>query len=253
MFGNNAIAKQSLDPRGDLAIREVFATIQGEGPLAGTPAIFVRLSGCNLRCYFCDTDFDKQRTVRSVKMLAAWVMEEKSKKAPGAWLVVITGGEPLLQNIVPFIKEMCEEHHMSVQIETAGTVWVPGLSDLLSSHLGLTGRLSLVCSPKTGSVHPEIQKHCSHYKYIISCDMGINEALGIPEIGTQRRQDGSVGKYPGKHLFFPASRPATIWLQPCDDHLGTVVEKVNIDLCAALAMKHGYRVSLQQHKIIGLE
>lgn len=58
MFGNNPIRKQVLRDDGALYISGIFATIQGEGPLTGTPAIFIRLSGCNLQCGFCDTDFE---------------------------------------------------------------------------------------------------------------------------------------------------------------------------------------------------
>src|SRR5882672_9762748 len=53
MFGQNEVVKEDYDPQGKLWVREVFYTIQGEGPDAGTPAVFVRLAGCNLRCYFC--------------------------------------------------------------------------------------------------------------------------------------------------------------------------------------------------------
>lgn len=58
MFGNNKIS--NIVPKGGdfLEVVKIFHTLQGEGPFAGTPAIFVRLGGCNLQCKFCDTEFD---------------------------------------------------------------------------------------------------------------------------------------------------------------------------------------------------
>lgn len=250
MFGNNPIRKQDLEAHGALWVQSIFGTVQGEGPFAGCPAVFVRLSGCNLRCAFCDTDFESQWAQMGVADLVKRVMAERVEKVAGASLIVLTGGEPLRQNVVPFIDAMlCQG--MRVQIETAGTVWMPGLSDLFRNHYGLTRRLSLVCSPKTGKVHPEIQRYCKHYKYIVSTDMPIDWEKGIPHNTTQQKK--TLGTDLRHDLFFPPNRQeCEIWLQPCDEQ-NQLANAANLDLCARLAMCHGHRVSLQQHKIIGLE
>ena len=81
-----------------LKVSEIFASIQGEGLRQGEPTIFVRLTGCNLRCDFCDTkysweggdDISVQQVIEQVK--------HRHKEFPADW-VCITGGEPLLQDI----------------------------------------------------------------------------------------------------------------------------------------------------------
>jgi 7-carboxy-7-deazaguanine synthase len=58
VYGKNPVRKQELTEDGSLDVVDIFPTIQGEGPNAGRPAVFVRLWGCNLTCSFCDTDFE---------------------------------------------------------------------------------------------------------------------------------------------------------------------------------------------------
>ena len=58
MFGTNPSRKQVLDDGQELWVQEVFYTLQGEGPFSGQPALFIRLAGCNLRCFWCDTEFE---------------------------------------------------------------------------------------------------------------------------------------------------------------------------------------------------
>ena len=75
-----------------LGLVEIFYTLQGEGTHAGTPAVFVRLAGCNLSCDFCDTDY----ALRSLTSVEAVV--ERVREAGGDCpMVVVTGGEPLAQ------------------------------------------------------------------------------------------------------------------------------------------------------------
>ena len=101
MFGKNIPISQEIDPLGVLNVVSIFYTIQGEGPYSGMPAVFLRLAGCNLRCTWCDTDFE----TGAHKMLASEVYNDVLKKSKGlAQVCVITGGEPMLQNIVPVIK-----------------------------------------------------------------------------------------------------------------------------------------------------
>jgi len=114
-----------------MQIAEIFASIQGEGLLAGTPSAFVRTSGCNLRCTWCDTPYTSWRpegTALSVDAIAAAVA-----RLPESRHVVITGGEPLIAPELPALVEALRrggERH--VTIETAGTVHVPVRADLWS-------------------------------------------------------------------------------------------------------------------------
>ena len=109
-----------------MKIAEIFHSIQGEGILAGTPSVFVRTSGCNLRCVWCDTPYTswapegEERTVDSIVGEVA---------AFGASHVVITGGEPM---IAPGIEELTHRLPQHITIETAGTVDPHVRCDLMS-------------------------------------------------------------------------------------------------------------------------
>jgi organic radical activating enzyme len=229
MFGKNIIISQHLDPAGTLKVVDVFYTLQGEGPYAGMPAVFVRLAGCNLRCTFCDTDFESNMREVTAELLAQEVLE----KAGGvAKLCVITGGEPMLQNILPLIQKL-NVLQIKSQIETAGTVWIDWMQRV--------GAI-LVCSPKTAKINKEIIAHCYHYKYVIG-------AGDIDENGHIRTKTQEAG-YPVK-LFWPTNDAAKIWIQPRDDQ-DPEKNKANLEFARDFCLKHGYRLCLQLHKIAGV-
>jgi 7-carboxy-7-deazaguanine synthase len=112
-----------------LPIQETFVSIQGEGLLVGTESSFVRVSGCNLRCTWCDsprTSWQPERTRVPVEDLLAFC-------ARGPRHVVVTGGEPLLFAAVAGLSRALRAAGRHVTVETAGTVWLDELScDLLS-------------------------------------------------------------------------------------------------------------------------
>lgn len=249
MFGQNPIRKQELHPEGDLWVQEIFPTLQGEGPYAGEPAVFLRLAGCNLKCWFCDTDFESGTLHLSATALVTRLLRESKSYAISTKLVVITGGEPLRQNIVPLLRVM-REYGLRAQIETAGTVWVPGLEALLSvSQQSHERDIDIVCSPKTGKVHEMIERYCLHYKYIVSTNFPVDWKRGVPMNATQRKLAPGVEKAPD--LYYPTNERARVWVQPCDEG-EEVQNKANRDLTARLAMKFGHRLSLQQHKVLQL-
>jgi 7-carboxy-7-deazaguanine synthase len=113
-----------------LKISEIFYSVQGEGTLVGVPSVFVRTSGCNLRCVWCDTPYTSWQPEGEERSLDSIVDQVNSF---GASHVVITGGEPM---IAPQIEELTEEltsrlaQHITV--ETAGTVDANVRCDLMS-------------------------------------------------------------------------------------------------------------------------
>jgi 7-carboxy-7-deazaguanine synthase len=112
-----------------MRIAEIYASLQGEGLLAGTPSVFVRTSGCNLRCHWCDTPFTSWEPVgdqQSVAEVTAAVI------ALGSQHVVITGGEPLLMQEVTELCHRLRAEGMHITIETAGTVFLDAPVDLMS-------------------------------------------------------------------------------------------------------------------------
>lgn len=112
-----------------MRVAEIFQSIQGEGFLTGTPSAFVRASGCNLRCDFCDTPFaswQPQGEDLGVEEIVGRVLEF------GCQHVVLTGGEPMLfAELIP-LSEQLAAHAIHVTVETAGTLYLPVSCRLMS-------------------------------------------------------------------------------------------------------------------------
>lgn len=128
-----------------MRINEIFYSLQGEGFYSGTPAVFVRFSGCNLKCSFCDTSHD-----RFSDMTEDDIMYEVSKYP--ARHVVITGGEPALQLTASLVSRL-HAAGKYVQIETNGTAELPAGCDVDW----------VTCSPK---YRPVMLRHIDELKVI---------------------------------------------------------------------------------------
>jgi 7-carboxy-7-deazaguanine synthase len=108
-----------------MQITEIFKSIQGEGTRAGLPCVFVRLTGCNLRCVWCDTAYAFHGgTKRSVEEVGTTVDELAGHDRGRVPLVEITGGEPLLQSETPVLAERLLAAGYTVMIETSGERFV---------------------------------------------------------------------------------------------------------------------------------
>lgn len=112
-----------------MKIAEIFYSVQGEGVLAGVPSVFVRTSGCNLRCTWCDTPY------------ASWNPEGRDEPLGGIlanvrrhWAshVVVTGGEPMIAPEIVQLTQGLKRIDQHITIETAGTVFAPVECDLMS-------------------------------------------------------------------------------------------------------------------------
>lgn len=101
-----------------MQITEIYKSLQGESTYAGLPCIFVRLTGCNLRCTWCDSEYTFQG---GVKMSLDQVMTEIQRLSPNGGLVEITGGEPMLQQreVVPLMQELLQAGY-KLLLETSG-------------------------------------------------------------------------------------------------------------------------------------
>lgn len=113
-----------------MRISEIFYSVQGEGGLVGVPSIFIRTTGCNLRCSWCDTPYTSWNPVGDELSLDEIL--ERAAAYPAARHVVLTGGEPMLAPGMPELSGRFRERGMHITIETAGTVTAPVVCDLMS-------------------------------------------------------------------------------------------------------------------------
>jgi 7-carboxy-7-deazaguanine synthase len=112
-----------------LKIAELFYSIQGEGSLVGVPSVFIRTSGCNLRCAWCDTPYTSWQP-EGTELELDRILDEVA--AHGARHVVVTGGEPMIAPGIVALTERLRALGKHITIETAGTVFVPVACDLMS-------------------------------------------------------------------------------------------------------------------------
>lgn len=224
MKGLNPIRKQELGDGQSLWVQEVFYTLQGEGPFAGQPSVFVRLGGCNLACYWCDTDFESSTWKPTLSELWDKIETVRHKACD---LVVLTGGEPFRQNIVPLVQN-CLDNGLRVQIETNGTLWLDLPDD---------PRLTIVCSPKTPKLHSKLFSRIDALKYVIK-EGHQHPKDGLPLESTQR--EGKEAK-----ICRPASQQ--VYLMPCDEG-DPKRNRENLAACVETCLRHGYRLTVQAHK-----
>jgi 7-carboxy-7-deazaguanine synthase len=112
-----------------MKITEIFYSIQGEGILTGVPSVFVRTSGCNLRCVWCDTPYTSwapEGNEMTVDEVLVCVRQHPAKHA------VVTGGEPMIAPGIVELTEGIRRLGLHVTVETAGTVYHPVACDLMS-------------------------------------------------------------------------------------------------------------------------
>lgn len=197
-----------------LQVNEIFKSIQGEGPFAGFPAVFIRLAGCNLQCDFCDTQHQDVNQQVEPKELSSQVLE----LAGPTRLVVVTGGEPFLQwqGLLDLVYHLTDAG-FAVQIESNGTV---APEDRFPWEL-----VHLIVSPKV--IFPQLLPRAQAVKFVLR---------------NQEQPNARVLTL-AKGLNIP------IFVQPVDDK-DALANKANLDWCVALCIENNWRLSLQLQKII---
>lgn len=220
MFGNNPKRPPSKGDGTILEIQEIFATLQGEGIYAGWPAIFIRLGGCNLACNFCDTEFESFRKTSLAEIITTTIT---LARPTGIKLIVITGGEPLRQPLVKLCAVLLESGFM-VQVETNGTL-----------YQSLDERVDIICSPKNNNgiyapIRHDLLARISAFKFIISAH-DPNYA-DVQEVGQSEYN-------------------TPVYVQAMDEY-DPAKNADNLALTTSLALKHGHRLSIQIHKLIGV-
>lgn len=252
MFGSNVIHQQKHfqdAPAHHLKVVSIFKTIQGEGPYSGRPAVFVRLAHCNLNCSFCDTFFETGEFMQVDAIfgkVATLLTEIPSSKK----LLVITGGEPLLQpNIVELIR-VADRVGIDVQIETNG---IPPLKD---------SPAILVISPKINEkigsyIRPDENNlaNADALKFVLSTEAPFNHIpqwafgwrKGWREIYVSPMNVYRTRPHIDPSASFEARTKAervSFWEEGLLDRERN---RANHAFAARYALEHGCRLSIQQH------
>ncbi|QGJ68894.1 7-carboxy-7-deazaguanine synthase QueE [Planctomycetales bacterium 10988] len=129
-----------------MKISELFYSRQGEGKLTGTPSLFVRVSGCNLRCWFCDTPYASWNP-EGINYSIDEILSQLEKLAPDCRHAVLTGGEPMIFPQLVELTEKLKARDFHITIETAGTKLLSVQCDLMS------------ISPKLSNSAPNVKEH----------------------------------------------------------------------------------------------
>lgn len=140
-----------------MRIAEIFYSVQGEGSLVGVPSIFVRTSGCNLRCSWCDTPYTSWNP-EGAEMSVEEILD-RAAEFNAARHVVITGGEPMIAPGIVELSRRFRERGIHITVETAGTVFAPVECDLMS------------ISPKLSNSTPEGAFRAQHERLRLQPDV----------------------------------------------------------------------------------
>ncbi len=189
-----------------LRIAEVFASVQGEGLWAGTPSVFVRASGCNLRCVWCDTPYASWSPEGSV-MTVDEIASEVDALRGSATHVVLTGGEPMMFDAIVPLASRLKADGFTITVETAGTVYQELPCDLMSISPKLenssppieSGWLARHEGTRTNTI--VLSRLLESYDYQLKFVIGDDPSRDLQEIDTLLSQLSPVD--PSRTLLMP--------------------------------------------------
>ncbi len=176
-----------------MRINEIFYSLQGEGFLAGAPSVFIRLAGCPLRCRWCDTKYAWDRTAGAHYSIAK--IEQTIQQWPSK-LVVITGGEPMVNPDLPELAHALKASGKHITIETAGIAFIPDLPcDLMSISPKLSN--STPADPELAAIHEDsrldiavLRELIDNYKYQLK--FVVDSETDMPEIQQTIEDIGNI-------------------------------------------------------------
>lgn len=220
-----------------LRVAEIFASVQGEGIWTGVPSTFVRASGCNLRCVWCDTPYASWNPEGPLMDVSEILSEIERRGMPHA---VLTGGEPMLFDAMVEIAEGCRRLGKTITIETAGTIFRELPCDLMSISPKLAH--STPDDPVWGPRHeaerlkPDvIRQLISSYEYQLKFVVNPDKGGDFEEIEGLLAQLGRVD--PQRVLIMPEgvdsttlNRRARLLVQPVMARGWRLCPRMHIDL-----------------------
>jgi 7-carboxy-7-deazaguanine synthase len=167
-----------------LRIAEIFYSLQGEGTLVGVPSVFVRTSGCNLRCSWCDTPYTSWQP-EGEPMTQEEILQRVAEYP--ARHVVVTGGEPLIAPGMAALTEALAARGLHITVETAGTVFAPVACHLMSISPKLANSTPAGAWAERHErlrMQPEVLRRlmCAYsyqLKFVIAAPVDIDEVLQL--------------------------------------------------------------------------
>jgi 7-carboxy-7-deazaguanine synthase len=298
MFGTNVITGKKFfkdAPSDSLMVTSMFLTLQGEGPYAGLPALFIRLSRCNLTCQMCDTFFDQgdrltydQIEAKAYQIICEhwtnrglpvplWALGKRNEWAHSVFgpysgiILVVTGGEPTLQdNLTEFLTRQ-RGQYKDIQIETNGLL-----------NTDIPDHVTIVCSPKCSEKEGKAIKYLKPtlnvlhtttcLKFVMSADPDSPYST-VPEWAHEWKDSGDwssdreiyvspmniylqepqqakilrLTRKEGKlslHERSTVDEVISFWTK---DLLDQEKNQINHEYTAKYALDHGFRLSLQTH------
>lgn len=209
-------------------IAEMFSSINGEGTHAGQLAFFIRFTGCNLDCSYCDTKWANVPNAKYTEMTGDEILSEVKKS--GIKNVTVTGGEPLIQpNIIPLLEMLCGDGHY-VEIETNGSADVSEVLKINENRPALTMDYKLPSSDMENHMRTEnfsVLEKKDTVKFVSGSRADLERALEII------REYGLIGK-------------CAVYISPV---FGEIEPAEIVDFMLANKL-NGVNVQLQMHKFI---
>lgn len=282
IVGKKFFKDVTYDGQPRLFVTSVFYTFQGEGPYRGKPAVFVRLAKCNLACTFCDTYFDdgEYMTFDQIMELAtndiAAKLDSKHKGTTEDFRafvrlkvgLVVTGGEPLLQDDLGTFLAATRHKFAWQQIETNGT----------QSASAIPKNVTVVVSPKCAEkdgvptkyfgLHPSLADRVSCLKFVVSSDSDSpyhdipDWAKAMPNnidiycspmnIYAAKPMQAKSLKFEGKTTVTERSRVDEVISFWEPGLLDMAANRKNHEYTAALCVRRGYTFNVQQHLLGGV-
>jgi 7-carboxy-7-deazaguanine synthase len=227
-------AENQANTGGKLWISETFTSRQGEGRLTGTNSFFIRTSGCNLRCWFCDTPYASWQPEGDWMAVDSLVDAAKVSQCDH---VVLTGGEPLLPlGMVELVRRL-RSASMHVTIETAGTVYRDAMCDLVSISPKLAGS-----GPKADSSKEHQRHEAARWRPQVIRQLIANAADHQLKFVVEDENDFADAVAAANEIGVAAEN---VWIMPQGTSEVEIDSKAN--WLAALCDDYGYRYCDRMH------
>lgn len=221
-----------------MKVNEIFYSLQGEGHFTGTPAVFIRFSGCNLRCPFCDTSHAEAAEMTPEEIVAA-------ASAYPARHAVLTGGEPSMQ-VTPQLVELLHRAGFYVQAETNGTLPLPRSIDWITcspKSLPLApGRIDELKIVYTGSLS-------TLNRLVSAAETAASLSTAATSSSDSSSSDSSLSETSLSETY---STITDYRLQPCDTGDPAESRRLLQETIDYIKSNPRWKLSLQTHKLINI-